>query len=52
MLQGNLHGAGGQKVANVATLGLVGGKGQQNDGGKQAMKAPKVHTLLHILLPQ
>ncbi len=39
-------------VSATSTLGLVGGKGQKNDGGKQAMKAPKVHTLLHILLPQ
>ena len=47
-----MNGAGGQKVANVATFGMVGGKGQKNDGGKQAMKAPKVHTLLHVLLPK
>ena len=48
MIQHNLYGAGGQKVANVATFGLVGGKSQKKDGGKQAMQAPKVHTHLHV----
>lgn len=52
MLKGYLDGAGGQKVANVATFGMAGGKGQKNDGGKQAMKAPKVYPLLHTLLPK
>ena len=36
--------AGGQKVANVATFGMVGGQSKKNDGGggKQSMKAPTV----------
>lgn len=49
MIQYNLYGAGGQKVANVATLGLVGGKGQKKDGGKQAMQHPKVHNYMLLL---
>lgn len=40
--------AGGQKVANVATFGMVGGQNKKNDGGKQSMKAPKV--LVQMLL--
>lgn len=50
MVQHELYGAGGQKVANVATLGMVGGKGKKKDGGKEAMQAPKVR--FHVLLPQ
>lgn len=37
---------GGQKVANVATFGMVGGEPKKKDGtgGKEAYKSPKVHT--------
>lgn len=36
--------AGGQKVAKVATFGMVGGQNKKNDGngGKQSSKAPTV----------
>ena len=50
MIQHDLYGAGGQKAANIATLGMVGGKSQKKDGGKEAMQAPKVR--FYVLLPQ
>ena len=39
--------AGGQKIANIATFGKLGGKSEKNDsGGKEAYKVPKV-GLMH-----
>ncbi len=38
--------AGGQKIANVATFGKLGGKSEKSDsGGKEAYKVPKVGLL-------
>ncbi len=34
---------GGQKIANIATFGKLGGKSEKSDsGGKEAYKVPKV----------
>ncbi len=38
--------AGGQKIANIATFGKLGGTSEKSDsGGKEAYKVPKVGLL-------
>jgi len=47
--------AGGQKIANIATFGKLGGKSEKSDsGGKEAYKVPKVgllHDNVFVLTP-
>lgn len=46
VLSMRLFRVGGQKIANVATFGKLGGKSEKSDaGGKEAYKVPKVRLL-------